>query len=224
MTKTFLPAKLLLVSAKRGLGKHIVAAAKRGGAEKVTRFFGPLTERNSADRKGRWNPYQDAAIILLNDGVQGVLSAIIKETTQKRQYHDAIVLTIDVTKVLSRSDSASSRNEESSHPLKGSDMKSGFTMITSITNHGQAEALMAIARHAGAKGGTILDARGSCMEDDIKFLGISLAPEKEVLIIVSEAAKTAAILKVLSDQAIFKEPGGGIIFTVDIDQYISLGT
>lgn len=226
MNKTFLPAKLLFVSVNKGLGKYIITAAKRGGATRVTRLFDQITEENdSVDRgnQGLRRPHQDAAMILLRDEAQSVIDAIVEETAQKKQYRDGMAVVIDVTKVLRRSDTISNSTEEPSHISKGEKMKSGFTMITSITNHGHAEELMAVAREAGAKSGTILDARGTCSEDEIKFLGISLAPEKEVLIIVSEEAKTQAILTALKNQVIFKETGGGIIFTVDIDQYVALG-
>ena len=101
-------------------------------------------------------------------------------------------------------------------------MKSGYTMICSIINHGQAEELMAVAREAGARGGTILGARGTGTEEDVKFFGISLTPEKEFLIIISENAATDGILQALASQPVFSEPGGGIVFTTNIERYISL--
>ena len=103
-------------------------------------------------------------------------------------------------------------------------MQSGYTMISSIINHGQAEELMTVARAAGAKGGTILNARGTGTEEDVKFFGISLAPEKEFLVIITENAHADAILNALSSQPVFSEPGGGIIFTTQVDRLLSLGS
>ena len=75
---------------------------------------------------------------------------------------------------------------------------------------------------AGARGGTILGARGTGTEEDVKFFGISLSPEKEFLLIISENAATDAILQALGSQPVFSEPGGGIVFTANIERYISL--
>ncbi len=62
-------------------------------------------------------------------------------------------------------------------------MESGYTLITVIVNSGYAEAVMAAARSGGASGGSILNARGTGTEEDVKFFGITLVPEKEMLLI-----------------------------------------
>ena len=101
-------------------------------------------------------------------------------------------------KTLLRSGPAPTNTAANAHTTEGEAMESGYTMISSIINHGQAEDLMAVAREAGAQGGTILNARGTGTEDDVKFFGISLAPEKEFLVIIAENAHADAIFEVLS--------------------------
>ena len=64
-------------------------------------------------------------------------------------------------------------------------MPSGYKLITVIVNSGYADDVMAVAKKAGASGGTILGARGTGTEEDVKFFGITLVPEKEILLIVS---------------------------------------
>ena len=84
-------------------------------------------------------------------------------------------------------------------------MNSGHTLLTVIVNHGYADDVMAEARKAGAAGGTILNARGTGKEEDVKFFGITLVPEKEMLLIVAENAKAPAILEAIQKGATREE-------------------
>ena len=102
-------------------------------------------------------------------------------------------------------------------------MESGYTLITVIVNSGYAEAVMAAARGAGASGGSILNARGTGTEEDVKFFGITLVPEKEMLLIVSENEKVAAIVEAVSGVETLNKPGGGVLFTMNVDEFILLG-
>ena len=58
-------------------------------------------------------------------------------------------------------------------------MDSGWTLIEVITEDGYSEEIMATARKAGAGGGTVINAHGTSTEDDVKFFGSPLVPEKE---------------------------------------------
>jgi len=82
---------------------------------------------------------------------------------------------------------------------------------------------MSVARQAGARGGTILGARGTGTEDDVKFFGISLAPEKEMLLIVAHKDHARAIVEAVCRLPIFSEPGGGIVFTTPVEEFFTLG-
>jgi len=102
-------------------------------------------------------------------------------------------------------------------------MESGYKRITVILNRGYADDVMAIARKAGAKGGTVLDARGTGTEEDVKSSGISLVPEKEMLIIIAKNDKVNAIIDAIGTTLYLCKPGGGVIFTTNVEQFIALG-
>jgi nitrogen regulatory protein PII len=102
-------------------------------------------------------------------------------------------------------------------------MESGHKLITVIVNTGFADDVMKAAREAGATGGTILNARGTGTEDDVKFFGITLVPEKEMLYIVAAADKAPGIVEAVGAVPKLCEPGGGIIFCTDVEEFIILG-
>ena len=101
-------------------------------------------------------------------------------------------------------------------------MESNNTMITFIVNHGDAHDIMDAARKAGARGGTIVNARGTGKEGDIKFFGINLMSEKDMLNIVAENDQVQTILDAVKDLPVFKKPGGGIIYTTKVNRFIPI--
>ena len=84
------------------------------------------------------------------------------------------------------------------------DMNTTHELIVVILNEGCSDMVMAAARPAGATGGTVLAGKGTGARESEKFLGISLASEKDVVLIVAEKTKKAAIMK-----AIMKNAGPG---------------
>lgn len=102
-------------------------------------------------------------------------------------------------------------------------MDTNNTLITCIATYGHADEVMSVARQAGAGGGTILGARGTGTEDDVKFFGISLMPQKEILLIVAQNDQVQAILDAICGMSIFSEPGSGIVYTTPVDKFCVLG-
>jgi nitrogen regulatory protein PII len=96
-------------------------------------------------------------------------------------------------------------------------------MISVIVNRGYADDIMNAARKAGAKGGTILNARGTGKPDDEKFFGITIVPEKEELIILAERENTEAIKAAIEALPCLTTPGIGIMFTTPVSGFSTLG-
>ncbi|MBQ3712746.1 MAG: P-II family nitrogen regulator [Spirochaetia bacterium] len=96
-------------------------------------------------------------------------------------------------------------------------------MIYVIVNSGFADDVMAAARKAGAHGGTVLNARGTGKQEDVKFFGITIVPEKEILLIVAEKDKSSDIMDAIKAMDCFATPGSGIVFTSDVDNFTILG-
>ena len=102
-------------------------------------------------------------------------------------------------------------------------MASTHDLITIILNKGFADDVMAAAREAGAGGGTVLHGRGTARPEDATFFGITLVPEKEILLIVSEKEKTAAIFDAMAKLPCLMQPGSGIAFSIEADGFVNLG-
>ena len=101
--------------------------------------------------------------------------------------------------------------------------KGAHTLITCIVNKGFADEIMDTVRKEGATGGTIIAGSGTGKEEDVKFFGLTLVPEKELLLVVVEAYKTKKILETIKKVPSLEEPGSGIAFCIDVEKFITLG-
>ena len=96
--------------------------------------------------------------------------------------------------------------------MKGTDRE----LIVIISNQGFSELVMDAAREAGAYGGTIRNARGTGMERAEKFLGLSLASEKDMIFIVAKTAQRDAIMQSVMFKAGMETPAKAIAFSLPV--------
>ena len=89
-------------------------------------------------------------------------------------------------------------------------------------NDGHTDTVMDAARSAGAAGGTVLHAKGTGAKQAERFLGVSIAEEKELIIIVSKAAEKAAIMKAVAENCGPGTPPGAISFSLPISAVAGL--
>lgn len=102
-------------------------------------------------------------------------------------------------------------------------MDTGWKMINVICNQGYSEEVMQAAREAGAGGGTVMSGRGTGTPEDVKFFGVSLVPEKEMLLILVDDKKHDAVFDAIVALPCLKEKGSGIVYTMPVTRFEILG-
>jgi hypothetical protein len=95
-------------------------------------------------------------------------------------------------------------------------------LIVSIVNQGYSDEFMTVAREAGAGGGTVINARGLAHKGPVKFFGVSVQDEKEIIIIIAGRERKAAIMQAVSQAYGITTEAGGIIFSLPVDHVMSL--
>jgi nitrogen regulatory protein PII len=95
-------------------------------------------------------------------------------------------------------------------------------VIFAIVNAGFAQEAMDVAREQGARGGTILSARGVAREDAAAFFGITIHAEKEILMMVVEKDIRDGILNALYKQMGMGKPAQGIVFSLPVSDVAGL--
>lgn len=102
------------------------------------------------------------------------------------------------------------REEES--VMKGTERE----LLVIISDQGYNELVMDAARAAGARGGTVIHARGTGMEQAEKFLGISLASEKDMTFIVARTSEKDRIMQSVMRKAGMTTPAKSIVFSLPV--------
>lgn len=96
-------------------------------------------------------------------------------------------------------------------------------LIVVIVNSGYQEKVMSAARSAGARGGTIFNARGTAQSQDlVKFMGITLHPNKEIVFILSSKKTRDDIMTAIKKDTGLATEGAGIIFSLPVDSIMGL--
>ncbi len=95
-------------------------------------------------------------------------------------------------------------------------------MIMCIVNAGFSETVMEAAKSAGARGGTILNGRGTANKEAESFFHIAIQPEKEVVMILVPAEIKDAVLHALYQKAGLDTMGQGIAFSLPVDDVVGL--
>lgn len=101
-------------------------------------------------------------------------------------------------------------------------MKKGFKCIIAIINDGFSDTAMEAAKACGARGGTILHARGTASKEAEKFFNISIQPEKEMIMILASNDIVDNILKGLYNSVGTSTPAQGIVFTLPVDDVVGV--
>ena len=95
-------------------------------------------------------------------------------------------------------------------------------VIFAIVNAGFAEEAMEVARANGARGGTIMNARGVAREKEAAFFGITLHADKEILMLVVEKSIRDNILNALYKEMGMDKKAQGITFSLPVSDVAGL--
>ena len=96
-------------------------------------------------------------------------------------------------------------------------MKYDNEVIFCIVNEGYSQTVMDAARRAGARGGTVVRSHGTANAEAEKMFGITISPQKEIVIMLVESSARDAILHALYASIGLDSPGQGIAFSMPVD-------
>ncbi len=89
-------------------------------------------------------------------------------------------------------------------------------LIVVISELGYTNLIMDAARKAGAYGGTVIHAKGTGMAAAEKFMGVSLAAEKEVIYIVVKSEQKNPIMQAIMEEAGINTKAKAICFSLPV--------
>ena len=89
-------------------------------------------------------------------------------------------------------------------------------LIVVIAEQGHTDLIMDAARDAGAYGGTVIHAKGTGMEAAEKFMGVSIAAEKELVFIVTKSEEKNKIMQAIMAKAGLDSKAKAICFSLPV--------
>lgn len=216
-------AGMMLISVvNRGRGDKVVAIAKAAGAKGSTVIFGRGTARSLwLFYLGLADTEKELVFTIAPREEMARIIAALRNAPDLCGKIPGIGFTLDVSYFLhsGKFDYDASQTRDS---LNGENMGE-HELICVIANSGFADDIMHAARDAGAKGGTIIKARGTGTEEDSSFFGITIVPEKEMLMILSRKDESGPILDAVRNCSCLSTPGMGIVFCMPVENFFPLG-
>lgn len=97
-----------------------------------------------------------------------------------------------------------------------------YDLIITIVNRGFADSAVEAAKLAGAQGGTIFYARGTGIHEVEKFFGITIQPEKEVILNLVKHELTKTIMHSIVEVAGLAKPGRGLSFALPVEDVLGI--
>ena len=101
-------------------------------------------------------------------------------------------------------------------------MEYNHEAIFCIVNSGYSELVMDAAKKLGARGGTVINARGTASKEAETFFNITIEPEKEIVMILIPSEIKDDVLHALYKEAGLDTPGQGIAFALPVDSVVGL--
>ena len=204
---------LIYVIVNYGQGSKVLSCAKHQGITGGTIFLGKGTVKNRLLELLSLAEMRKEIVLMVAEKTvtQKTMSAIDREFHLEKPNH-GIAFSIPVSNFFGAHDFTEQAFKESrgvENPM--------YNAIFVIVDKGKGEMVIEAATEKGAKGGTIIHARGSGIHKSIKLFGMEIEPEKEIVLILCAQDLTEAIVSHVREELRIDEPGNGIIFTQGVD-------
>ena len=92
------------------------------------------------------------------------------------------------------------------------------SLIVSVVRKGWGSTVLDASVKAGARGGTVLFGRGAGIHEQEKIFGMSIEPEKEIVLTVVYADQVDTVLNEIVRAAELSDTGRGIAFVIPVEQ------
>ena len=95
-------------------------------------------------------------------------------------------------------------------------------LIIAVCNVGFSEVVMDAAKEAGARGGTVTNARGTASQVAEKRFGVYVTPEKEMILIVVPTKIRDKVLSAIYNAVSQGKPGNCIAFSLPVENSVGV--
>ncbi len=116
---------------------------------------------------------------------------------------------------------ADGEHEEASS-MHETEKNDGFDIVAVVMERGYTNVAMDAARRAGARGGTVISARGIAENEVKRFFGIEIQAEKEIVFLVVKNSEKQQVMTALMKAVGMKTRSHGIVLSMPLSSAIGL--
>jgi len=209
---------MLYAVVNRDFGSKVLHIAKNCGLTGGTVFLGRGTIKNPLLEALALNDIKKEVVLLISEVSVGTifLEKLSSELKFYKRNH-GIAFMLDVDSVCgSKCLNCCSLNNV------GGDEITMYQCVYLIVDKGIGETAVDAATKAGAKGATIINARGSGIHETSKVFNMEIEPEKEIVLIILKSDITEQVVASIRDELDIDKPGNGIMFVQNVRQVYGL--
>lgn len=194
-----------------GMGSKVIRIAKECGVYSGTIMFGMGTVNNRLLERLALADVRKEIVFVIDK--EHTIADALTELNDKLEFekpNHGIAFSIPVSTFLR---SASLKyTADLQRGVEGNMYKAIFVVV----DQGKAEEVVDSAKEAGARGATIIKARGSGIHETAMVFSMPIEPEKEIALILAKSSIAEDIVSNVREALNIDEPGKGIIFVLDV--------
>ena len=101
-------------------------------------------------------------------------------------------------------------------------MDNKYELVLCVVNAGFSQNVMEAARAAGAKGGTVVRARGTANPESEEVFNITIQPDKEIVMILTKKEIKDDIMHAIYKECGPASEGQGLVFSLPVNRTTTL--
>lgn len=196
-----------------GKGSKVLEKAKQLGASGGTFFLGKGTVKNPLlDILGLNEVRKEILVMVIEKDLEQAFHDRLTQIFSFHKPNHGIAFSMPVTTFIKNVNAKYICDLE-----KGGMDYMSYKAIFTIVNKGLSDDVLEAAKSAGSTGGTVIHGRGSGSHETARLFHVEIEPEKDIVLILSQAANTEQIVASIRAKLNIDEPGTGIIFVLDVN-------
>ena len=208
-----------------GAASKTLKAAKKYGIKGAVMFIGRGTVQNRLlDFLGIYEIRKEIVIMIVE---KELAAGAIKGISEEMEFHkpqQGIAFSLSVSEFTGKKNTPESIDSSDNILKEIREMGDNnmYKIIYVVVDKGNAEYVIDAANKAGARGGTIINGRGSGIHEVQKLFDIEIEPEKEEVFIITKSDLKDNIVESIRKDLNIDEPGNGIMFVMDVNEAYGL--
>lgn len=206
------------VIVNRGMGSRVLHEARKNGLSGGTVLLGRGTVKNPLLEALALDDVRKEIVLLLTEESVGI--RFLDELSAELKFHKrnhGIAFIMDVAGVCGSKRLGCGRFKNT-----GGEETTMYQAVFIIVDRGKGEEAVGAATKAGARGATIISARGSGIHETNRLFNMEIEPEKEAVLIILKSEITEQVVSSVRRELEIDKPGNGIIFIQDVRQVYGL--